>query len=364
MEEAKQESINDLLLYMKVTAENVNKAINEYLNNESSPRNLEKILGRSGYSFSPEAIEKAVIEPSRYILEAGGKRIRPLLMLTAIEALGKNPEDFLEFSIIPEIIHTGTLIHDDIEDGSELRRNRPTIHKKYGIDIAINLGDFMFYFPMVALLDSKKIRKSVKTKLLETYQRDMLRLGIGQGIDLLWHKLGVDPLKISESEYMQAAYSKTGVLTSMAAEMGAILGGGNKKQIRALGKFGATIGIAFQIQDDILNITESKVADNKGGIGEDITEGKITLLVIHALKVLPESERQRLIEIFRMHTTNPELIREAIAIIKKSNAIEYAAKKKEELVKESIDAIDKVLPESKAKERLKLLADFIINRSA
>ncbi|MGC8495655.1 MAG: polyprenyl synthetase family protein [Candidatus Micrarchaeia archaeon] len=364
MDDTKDNSINELLSYMKTTSENVNRAINEYLNDKSSPRSLERMLGRSGYSFNPEAIEKAVIEPSRYILEAGGKRIRPLIMLTAIEAMGKNPDDFLEFSIIPEIIHTGTLIHDDIEDGSELRRNKPTIHKKYGIELAINLGDFMFYFPIVALLDSKKIRKSVKTRILETYQRDMLRLGIGQGVDLVWNRLGIDPSKISESEYFETAYSKTGVLTCMAAEMGAILGGGTKKQVRALGKYGATIGIAFQLQDDILNITESKVADNKGRIGEDITEGKMTLLVIRASKVLPEDDKKRLIEILGMHTTDPALIQEAINLIKKSDAIEYVNKKKEQLVKESIEAIDKALPESKAKERLKQLADFIINRSA
>ena len=355
---------SELLEYMKNIAEKVNKEIEEYLTNESSPRNLEKILGRSGYQFDSEAILKGVIEPSKYILEAGGKRIRPLLMLTIIEALGKNPDDYMEFSVIPEIIHTGTLIHDDIEDNSEMRRNRPTIHKKYGLDIAVNLGDFMFYFPIVALLDSGKVSRSAKTKILDIYQRDMLKLGIGQGIDLAWHRLMIDPMKITEKEYLQMAYSKTGVLTGMAAKIGAVLGGATKRQVNLLGKFGTELGIAFQLQDDILNVSESKVAENKGVIGEDITEGKITLLVIHALHKLSENEARRLVEILNMHTTDQSLINEAIRLISKTGAIEYADRKKQELVEKCLNELDKALPDSKAKERLKLIAEFVISRNA
>ncbi|MGC8652261.1 MAG: polyprenyl synthetase family protein [Candidatus Micrarchaeia archaeon] len=358
-----QNKLDGLVALMKSTAEEVNTEIDRYLIDNSSPRSLENLLGRSGYQFDSDAIAKAVIEPSRYILEAGGKRIRPMLLLTVVEALGKNPKDYIEFSIIPEIIHTGTLIHDDIEDNSELRRNRPTIHKKYGLDVAVNLGDFMFYFPMVALLDSEKVSKSAKVKILDAYQRDMLSLGIGQGIDIIWHRLTVDPLTISEDKYMQTAYSKTGVLTGMAAKIGAILGGATKKQVRLLGRFGATVGVAFQLQDDILNITESKVAENKGTIGEDITEGKITLLVVRAFRKLGETDRKRLVEILNMHTKDASLISEAIGLIKKSGAVEYVDKKKNALIKKSLRDLDKALPDSEAKERLKLLAYFIISRN-
>jgi len=358
-----KEKMNEMLAYMKSTADLVNNAIEEYLNNESSPRNLEKLLGKSGYQFDSVSIQKAIIEPSKYILQSGGKRLRPFLMLNVIEAFGKNPNDYLEFSIIPEIIHTGTLVHDDIEDNSDFRRGREAVHKKYGIDVALNLGDFLFYFPIVALLDSKKISRSVKTKILEIYQRDMLRLGIGQGTEIAWHRCMTEPTQISENEYMQMAYSKTGVLSAMAAKIGAALGGATKRQINMLGKFGATMGIAFQLQDDILNITESSVSASKGGLGDDISEGKITLLVIHALSKLDESEKKRLIEILNMHTNDSNLKSEAIGLIKKSGAIDYANKKKEELVAKCIKELDKAIPDSQAKERLKLIAYFAMSRS-
>ncbi|MCL4373544.1 MAG: polyprenyl synthetase family protein [Candidatus Marsarchaeota archaeon] len=358
-----QGKLDGLVAFMKGTAEAVNKEIKEYLTNQSSPRSLQNMLGRSGYKFDSVAIEKAVLEPSQYILESGGKRIRPLLLLAVLEAFGKNPNEYIEFSIIPEIIHTGTLIHDDIEDGSDLRRNRPTIHKKYGLDVAINLGDFMFFFPMVVILDSKKLSRSTKMKILDTYQRDMLNIGLGQGIDLAWHRHIIDPLSISEENYMQTAFSKTGVLTGMAAKIGAIIGGATKRQVKILGRYGATLGVAFQLQDDVLNITESKVAENKGVIGEDIKEGQVTLLVVHALKKLGEQDKKRLSEIICMHTSDPALISEAIGLIKKSGAIEYVDHVKDSLVKKCIDDLDKALPESEAKERLKLLAHFVVSRS-
>ena len=138
-------------------------------------------------------------------------------MLTKIDALGKYSDDYIEFSMIPEIVHNASLIHDDIEDNSDMRRGAPAVHKKYGIDVGVNLGDFMFYFPVVALLDSSKLTKDTKIRMLEVYQREMLKLTIGQATDIAWHASLVDISNISESQYMQMAYSKTGVLASMAA---------------------------------------------------------------------------------------------------------------------------------------------------
>ena len=274
---------NGIVNYIKERALEVDKQIYRYLTDKTSTRYLENLLGRSGYKYDPKALEGAVIGPAKYLLKLGGKRWRPVLMLTVIDALGKDSGNYTEFAIIPEVIHNATLIHDDIEDGSPTRRGSPAVHMKYGVDIALNLGDFMFYFPIVALLDSKKLNSATKTKMLEIYQKEMLKVTIGQATDIAWHNFLVDPFSISESEYMQMTYSKTGVLSCMAAKLGAVLGGADDKTIEALGNFGAAIGIAFQIQDDLLNVTKSGVSKSKGGVGEDITEGKITLLTIYTL---------------------------------------------------------------------------------
>jgi geranylgeranyl pyrophosphate synthase len=284
-------------------------------------------------------------------------------MLTVIDALGKNSNDYIEFSLIPEIIHNATLIHDDIEDGSDFRRGAPAVHKKYGIDVALNLGDFMFYFPIVALLDSGNLDDKTKIRLLDVYQREMLKVTIGQATDIAWHNFLVDPLKVSESEYLQMSYSKTGVLSSMAAKLGAVLGGADDKMVNIIGSFGASIGVAFQLQDDLLNVTESSLSEGKGGVGEDITEGKITLMVIKTLEKANEKDKNRLVEILRSHTTDKDKIKEAIEILNSYGAIDYVKALEEKLVKDAWNNVDSLLPDSKAKSTLKSMTEFLINRS-
>jgi geranylgeranyl pyrophosphate synthase len=354
---------SEILDYIKERGVEVDKKIREYLTDTGSARYLGSLLGRSGYEYDQKALAKAVIEPASYLLELGGKRWRPILMLTIIDALGKDSNEFIEFSIIPEVIHNGTLIHDDIEDNSDMRRGSEAVHKKYGVDVALNLGDFMFFFPIVALLDSKKITKEAKVKILEIYQRDMLRCTLGQAMDIAWHSSMVDPYNISESQYLQMAYSKTGVLAGMAARIGGVLGGADDKTIELLGRFGASIGVAFQLQDDLLNITESMVSSKKGGKGEDVTEGKISLLVVHALATANEKDRKRLREILKMHTKDRELISEAISIIERYDSEEYTKELEEKLVKDAWRDIDKMIPDSDSKKRLKAMVEFLINRS-
>ena len=361
--ENKQDTANDILDYIRTRAEDVDKAMTTYLNDKTSPRHLERLLGRSGYEYDPEAIDKSIIEPAKYLLHLGGKRWRPVLMLTIIDALGKDSNDYLEFAVIPEIIHNATLIHDDIEDGSEMRRGAQAVHVKFGLDIGLNLGDFMFYFPIVALLDSKKINDVKKMRILEIYQRNMLKVTIGQATDIAWHNLLVNPFEVSEKKYLQMAYAKSGVLPEMAASFGGVLGDADEKTIKALAKFGGTIGVAFQLQDDVLNIVESGVSETKGGVGDDITEGKLTMLVIYTIANASKADKEKLIEILNMHTKDQKIIKEAIDIIKKYKAIEFVNKLEEKLVVEAWGEVDKLLHSSDAKNKLKALAEFVIARS-
>ncbi len=354
---------NDVTIYLKEMALKVDKEIREYLTNKTSTRYLGTLLGRSGYEYDKDAIDRAVLDPAVYLLGLGGKRWRSTLMLTVIAALGKDPKDFMEFAIIPEVIHNGTLLHDDIEDDSKMRRGSQAVHLKYGIDIALNLGDFMFYLPMIALLDSNKLSRDTKISVLETYQRDMLKLSIGQATDIAWHRNIIGPEEVTESQYLQMAYSKTGVLSGMAAKMGAILAGADKKTAEAIGHFGATIGVAFQLQDDLLNMSESRLADLKGGIGEDITEGKITLLTIKTIERANDKDKKRFIEIMKMHTGDETLIKEAIGIIKNYKADEYIKDLEFKLLKDAWSSVDPLIPKSESKVRLRGMGEFLIERS-
>ncbi len=354
---------DEIIDYMKRRAGRVDDEIRKYLTDKSSGRYLEALLGRGGYQYDRKAIEKAILEPSRYLFGLGGKRIRSVLMLTIIDALGKNSEDYIEFSLIPEIIHHGTLLHDDIEDNSPVRRGSDAVHIKYGVDIALNLGDFMFYFPMIALIDSKKLDRNTKSKVLEIYQREMLRLSIGQATDIAWHRAMVTPESVTESQYLEMAYLKTGVLTGMASRIGAAITGADDKAIEALGRLGATLGVAFQLQDDILNVTESAVASNKGGRGEDITEGKITLLAIKTFEKASPKDRTRLKEILKMHTTDPAIIEEATDMIKKYGAGVYVQELQKKLMEEAWAEVDKIKMEPGPKKILAEIAEFLINRN-
>lgn len=355
--------MTDIMDYLAETAKMVNEEIKKYLTDTTSKRYLGVLLGRSKYAYDTMAINKAIVEPAVYLLGRGGKRWRAVFLLTVIEALGKDPKNYIEFSIIPEVIHNGTIIHDDIEDGSEMRRGGDAVHIKYGVDIALNLGDFMFFLPMIALLDSDKLDRNTKIKMLETYQRDMLKLSIGQATDIAWHRSMVSPRDVTEAQYLQMAYSKTGVLASMAAKMGAILAGADDTTIDAVGHFGSTIGVAFQLQDDLLNMTEGGLADMKGGIGEDITEGKVTLLAIKAIERADPVDKKRFVDILSSHTKDQNEINEAIEIIKKYKSDEYTTELSLKLLKEAWSNVDKLIHDSPAKEHLKGIAEFMIKRS-
>lgn len=348
--------------YLKSQAARIDSVIKEYLNDTNSQRYLGKLLGRSGYEYDSEAVTKGIIEPANYLLGLGGKRWRPILMLEVMEALGKNPNDYIEFSIIPEVVHTGTLIHDDIEDGTAMRRGAEAVHVKYGTDVALNLGDFMFYFPMVAVMDSSKLSQDVKMKMLGIYQKDMLKVSVGQAIDIAWHRNLVDPAHITENKYLQMVDAKTGVLSSMAAEMGGAIGGADDATVAALNRFGSAVGVAFQLEDDLLNITESKISDNKGGVGDDIKEGKITLLVIHTLEHTDDREGKRLLQILKSHTEDRREIGEAIAIIDRYDAKAYTREMSQAIISDAWTALGNLLPESEAKGRIKSMCEFLIGR--
>jgi geranylgeranyl pyrophosphate synthase len=203
-------------------------------------------------------------------------------------------------------------------------------------------------------LDSKTL-----LKIYDLYSEEMLRVSVGQGMDIYWHK--GKKFDVSEQQYLQMCLCKTGVLARFATKLGAILGKANEKQIDAFAHFGESIGIAFQIQDDILNLVGEEFQKGKG-IGEDIHEGKRTIMVLHALKKASEEDKKRLVEILDSHPSDEATIREAIEIIQKYNGIDYARTQAKIIVRNAWKGIDKVLKPSKAKEKLKAFADYLIER--
>lgn len=349
--------------YLENLKPEIDQIIEKYLPKKATKKWVNFTFGKPHYAYNLEAAEKSLLEPSWEFLSRGGKRWRPVLFLLLLEALGGKVKKFRELSIIPELIHQGTLIIDDIEDQGELRRGKPCLHKIFGQDIALNVGNFLYYFPLSLLKNyQNKIKTEVLLRLYQTYIQEMTNISFGQGTDIFWHK--GEKEKISEKEYLQMCAFKTGCLARMAAKMAAILAEKDEKTVEEIGKIAEAIGVAFQIQDDILDLTLKGKEREKFGkpFGNDIKEGKRTLMVIYVLKKAKKKDRERLLEILNKHTDDLKERAEAIAIIKKYKGIEYAKKVAQKIIKESWKKVKKILPETKAKERLREFIYFLIKR--
>ncbi|MEM2557422.1 MAG: polyprenyl synthetase family protein [Candidatus Bathyarchaeia archaeon] len=344
-------------------ARQIDAHIEKYIPRKFTEESLLFKIIRPRYRLDFEALNRAVSEPLWEFLDRGGKRWRPTLFLLVYEALGGENADALDLAIIPEVIHNGTLIADDIEDSSEMRRGKPCTYKIFGVDIAINLSQAMYFLPMIVLSEKgDRIPADRARRIYEIYVQEMINLSLGQAIDIAWHRGLVRAEDLTEEHYLQMCAYKTGTLARMAAKMAAALAGANDDVIEKMGRFAESLGIAFQIQDDILDIVGEEFAKGKGGIGMDITEGKLTLMVIYTLQRASQDDRDELLRILSMHTRDEDLKMRAIGIMKKYGAVEYAKEVASKLVEESWSIIDPILPTSEAKEKIKMLAEYLIQR--
>ncbi len=323
---------------------------------------LERIFGKPRYDYDIPSINSSLNKPVWDFLDRGGKRWRPALFLLIAEAVGGDTKKLLEFSIITEIAHNGSIMVDDVEDGGELRRDKPCTHKIYGVDVAINAGNFLYFLPL-SILINKKHAFDGKTILraYEIYSQEMINIHAGQAMDIWWHKGNSFP---TEAQYLQMCAYKTGTLARMSARLAAALSGSSTRYEHALGKFAESIGVAFQIQDDILDIVTSGKGREKFGkaFGNDIKEGKRTLMAIHAMQKASESDRKRLIQILNSHTSDSKEVTEAVSLISKYGSIGYAKEKAKALVLDSWREIEPLLADSPAKKKLKDFAYFLIER--
>ena len=349
-----------MLDYLKERADDIDRRLEHLLPRSLTPEWVHDVLGESTYAVDLETLTKALAEPVWDFLDRGGKRWRPVLLVTAAEAVGGDPAVAEPLLPMIELIHNGTLVHDDLEDDSELRRGKPCLHKSFGVDIATNVGSAMYFVPMMILYG--KLGPYTDAQRLHIYDlatQDLVRCHCGQAIDIAWHN---DPnTSVTENQYLQMCAYKTGVLARLAAKLGAYVAGGSAEQVEELGRFGETLGVSFQIQDDILNLTGEEFAKGKGR-GEDIHEGKLTLLVLHALQNGDATAATRLRDILASHPTDQTIIDEAIEIIEATGAIDYARDRARTLMEQSWRSLDAMLAESEAKDRLRQFAEFVTRR--
>ena len=328
-----------MLKYIEKRARMVEREIDRWV-----PRNIE-----------PEILAKA----TRHLLQAGGKRIRPCLVLTACEAVGGKVSDAIETAAALELLHNFTLIHDDIMDRDEFRRNVKTVHVLLGEPAAIIAGDALFAKVFEATAANAKrlgLRGEEVVELLETISKASFEICQGQALDMLLE--GRED--VSEEEYMRMVSGKTGALLEASVKVGAILGKGKPRHVRALASYGRLIGKAFQVRDDVLGVTGSKEILGKP-IGSDIREGKRTLIVIRALAKASREDRAKLLKVLGKRNASMAQLRAAINVLGRTGAIDYVTEKARGMVMEAKSKLE-VLPDSKARKVLLELADFVIER--
>ena len=301
----------------------------------------------------------SVYELAWDFLERGGKRVRPYLLLTAIEGFNGNIEDGLEIAAGIEIFHNFTLIHDDIEDGSEMRRGKPCLHIMHGIQLAINAGDGMFAYVFEAL-NKSKLSPEKKNRIIDMFSRAFIAVVNGQGFELQW--IAKNKWDITEEMYFDMVGGKTGALIAASAEIGAYLGGANEEEIKEMWNYGYEAGLAFQIQDDVLNLVGEEEKYQKE-IGGDIREGKRTLMVIRALNDpnVSEEDKKELVRILSTKENSKDEIQWAIELMKKCGAIDYAKEYADKLVNRAKERL-RVVKNHKIKEELEGLADLFVKR--
>lgn len=298
----------------------------------------------------------------RDYFDRGGKRFRPAMCLLSFEACGgRKAEKILPVAASLEMIHNFTLIHDDIEDGSELRRGKPCLHRTYGVPLAINAGDGLFALAFNSA-NAAGLPTKISKKVMDSISDMVVLLCAGQHMDISWAQS--ENLEIDERDFLEMLRRKTGVLIGCAMETGAFAASASPGKTKALRDFGESVGIAFQIQDDILNLRGEEKKYGKE-IGGDIREGKRTLMLIRTLSVATMADKEKLVEIYRRpgpSKRGQKEIKTVIKMMEEYGAIDYARKRAAAMVAEARNKLDKRLPDSGAKEKLLAIADFLVER--
>ena len=332
----------------------IERYVPRVFNNES----LVQAFGTPRYEYNVDAANHSMAEPIWDLLDRGGKRWRPFLFLLICEALGEQTERFADISVLIELVHNGSLMVDDIEDSSDLRRGQPCIHRKFGVDIALNAANALYYLPLLTFLRNRDIAEPpIMLRAYEAYSQELINIHLGQGMDIAWHRGLAKANEISEEQYLQMCALKTGTLSRLAARLAAIFCGAEDALTDKLGRLAECLGIGFQIQDDILNLTAQSGKNQfiEEYVGSDITEGKRTIMVIHTLG--HGQRRERLLELLMLHTRERSLIAEAIEILEANDSIAYARRRASEIVTEAWRDVEAELTDGTAKDTL---AEFIV----
>ena len=286
---------------------------------------------------------------SQYIISAGGKRLRPVLLLLCCGALGFKGEQRFNMAAVVEFIHTATLLHDDVVDDSALRRGNPTANARFGNPASVLVGDFLYSRAFQMMVGSQSMR------IMEVLANATNIIAEGEVMQLMnMHNAGLD-----EAGYLQVIRSKTAKLFEASARVGAILSAASPDLEEACADYGQALGTAFQVIDDVLDYAGDAAVMGKN-LGDDLREGKATLPLIAAMQRGTQAEREAIQQ--AIETGDVTMLDNVIAIVKKTGALDIARHAAQKEAKRAIDAA-MLLPEGAHRECLINLASQLLDRN-
>ena len=285
-----------------------------------------------------------------YIVESGGKRLRPLLVLLAANATRYQGDKHIPMAAVIEFIHTATLLHDDVVDNSELRRGKDTANARWGNAPSVLVGDFLYSraFQIMVEIGSMEIMEVISNATNVIAEGEVLQL------------LNCRNPDTTEDAYMQVILGKTAMLFEAAAEVGGLLANCSDTERQALKQYGLQLGIAFQLIDDVLDYLSDSDTMGKN-VGDDLAEGKATLPLIQAMQLCSEEERTLLRRAIR--EGGLDNLTPILDIIHRTGAIEYTQEKARQAAMQATEALS-ALPDSSFKATLKQLATLAVERAA
>ncbi|MGC8974846.1 MAG: polyprenyl synthetase family protein [Thermoprotei archaeon] len=327
-----------LMSYARYVASEVDKVIDEIIKGE--PRKL--------------------YEASYHLIRAGGKRLRPLVLVLSGRMYGLDERVGIRAGASVEILHNFTLIHDDIMDKDAFRRGVPTVHTVYGEEMAILAGDLLFAKAFEALGRlSELVPADRLVKAFKELTWAASTVAEGQALDMEFE----NRWDVSLNEYLAMIYKKTAALFKSSLVIGALLAGAPENEILNLERFAECVGIAFQIRDDILGLIAEESVLGKP-VYSDLREGKKTVLVIHALSRLGPEEKKKLTSTLGRRDASVEELSSLAELIKSTGAVEFADSLADEYLKRGLEALSKVRPvDQEAKDLLQDLAIFVTARN-
>jgi geranylgeranyl diphosphate synthase type II len=312
---------------------------------------IDKAVQETKYPKEP----KELYEPIAYLMALGGKRLRPALVLMATDLFGGDIKDAIAPALAVELFHNFTLMHDDIMDKAPLRRGQPTVHAKWNESVAILSGDVMFVKAYKMMI---QVRPDILSDVLEVFNATAIGVCEGQQIDMNFENRN----EVSIEEYLEMIRLKTAVLVGGALKIGALIGSANSKDADLLYQFGENLGIAFQLQDDILDVYGDPIKFGKQ-VGGDIISNKKTYLLIKALELAKGEELAVLDQWLNLTDFDSEekvnAVKEiynnlGVKILSENTMHTYAQK--------AMDALEKINTPQENKKVLEAFADLLIKR--